>query len=109
MPDIGVAERQQYLTMAVRDYLNEGGKLHQHGRVGAGRRHPRRHRSTAGLYYGLNGDPTAECVITTGVQGMFDDCLILANDFRQYYLGAYTRVSLGGPTGSPASRARSTG
>ena len=27
LPDIGVAERQQYLTMAVRDFLNEGGKL----------------------------------------------------------------------------------
>ena len=27
LPDIGVAERQQYLTLAVRDYLNDGGKL----------------------------------------------------------------------------------
>ena len=27
LPDIGVAEREQYLTMAVRDFLNEGGKL----------------------------------------------------------------------------------
>ena len=25
-PDIAVAERQQYLTIAVRDFLNEGGK-----------------------------------------------------------------------------------
>ena len=27
VPDLSVAERQQYLTMAVRDFLNEGGKL----------------------------------------------------------------------------------
>ena len=27
VPDAAVAERQQYLTIAVRDYLNEGGKL----------------------------------------------------------------------------------
>ena len=27
LPDLAVAERQQYLTIAVRDYLNEGGKL----------------------------------------------------------------------------------
>ena len=27
LPDISVAERQQYLTIAVRDFLNEGGKL----------------------------------------------------------------------------------
>ncbi len=27
LPDIAVAEREQYLTMAVRDFLNDGGKL----------------------------------------------------------------------------------
>ena len=27
LPDLAVAERQQYLTIAMRDYLNEGGKL----------------------------------------------------------------------------------
>ena len=31
VPDIAVAERQQFLTMALRDYLNEGGKLVQAG------------------------------------------------------------------------------
>ena len=50
-----------------------------------------------GLYYGLNGDPTAECVVTTGLYGVFDDCLILANDFRQYWLGAFSRIGLPGP------------
>ena len=63
LPDIGVAERQQFLTMAVRDYLNEGGKLvhagetSQHsGLAGIG-------DVVGGLFYGLNGDPTAECVV----------------------------------------------
>jgi Zinc carboxypeptidase/Immune inhibitor A peptidase M6 len=97
LPDIGVAERQQYLTMAVRDYLNGGGKLvhagesvqHQ-GLLGIS-------DVVGGLYYGLNGDETAECVVET-VEGFFEDCLILADDFRQYWLGGYTRVSITGPT-----------
>ena len=38
LPDIAVAERQQYLTMAVRDYLNEGGSWST----------PARRRSTRG-------------------------------------------------------------
>jgi hypothetical protein len=95
LPDIGVAEREQYLTMAVRDFVNEGGKLVHMGEMAQDG--GLLDQIVGGTYYGLNGDPTAECVITTGVQGLFDDCLILANDFRQYWLGAYTRVSLGGP------------
>jgi hypothetical protein len=31
LPETAVAERQQYLTMAVRDYLNDGGKLRSRG------------------------------------------------------------------------------
>ena len=53
LPDIAVAERQQFLTLAVRDYLNEGGKLVQAGEtsqyqgvIG---------RSLGGIYYGLDG------------------------------------------------------
>src|SRR6185436_12352101 len=49
-----------------------------------------------GLYYGLNGAPEKECVVTT-IEGLFDQCLLLADDFRQYWLGGFTRVSLGGP------------
>jgi hypothetical protein len=96
LPDIGVAERQQYLTIAVRDYLNGGGKLvhagesvqHQ-GLLGIS-------DAVGGLYYGLDGDPTAECVVQT-VEGFFEDCLILADDFRQYWLGGFARVDLAGP------------
>ncbi|MDA0142176.1 M14 family metallopeptidase [Solirubrobacter deserti] len=92
--EIGVAERAQYLTLAVRDFLNEGGKLVHMGEFA--QYGGLFDQLVGGTYYGLNGDPTAECRITTGPQGLFDDCLILANDFRQYYLGAYTRVGLGG-------------
>ena len=109
LPDIGVAERQQYLTMAVRDYLNEGGKLLHTGETAAVLRHPRRLDRRASTT-ASTGDPTAECVVTTGVQGFFDDCLLLADDFRQYYLGAYARGARARTRpASPAPRARSTG
>ncbi len=55
VPDIAVAERQQYLTLALRDYLNEGGKLVQAGEntqyfglLG---------RSLGGIHYGSPGRP----------------------------------------------------
>jgi hypothetical protein len=92
LPDVAVAERQQYLTLAVRSYLNEGGKLlhasemaQDYGLIEV---------YTEGLYYGLNGDPGADCRLTSGVYAIYDDCLILANDFRQYWLGAFSRVAL---------------
>ena len=99
LPELAVAERQQYLTMAVRDFLNEGGKLVHAGETAQHEGLPGISDAVGGLYYGLNGDPTADCVITTGIQGFFDDCLILADDFRQYWLGAYQRVGLPGPNG----------
>jgi hypothetical protein len=84
--DVSVAEVQQYTTLAVRDYLNEGGKLFQSGeyvgyfgQIGS---------DIGGAYYGLNGDPTAACVIT---ESFFDDCLIYSDDFAQYYQGAFRR------------------
>ncbi len=95
--DAGVAEREQYLTMAVRDFLNEGGKLIHAGETtqlaGA------LEFFAGGLYYGLNGDPSAECVIPT-FDGLSEDCLVLSDDFRQYWLGAYERTSLAGQTGA---------
>lgn len=98
LPDIAVAEEQQYLTMAVRDFLNEGGKLVHAGELAQYQGLPGIGDFVGGVYYGLNGNPTAECVIST-VPGFFEDCLILADDFRQYYLGAYVRASVGGPQG----------
>lgn len=104
LPDISVAERQQYLTMAVRDYLNEGGKLVHSGETAQYQGLSGISDIAGGLYYGLNGAPAAECVITApaydpeDTSGFFEDCLILADDFRQYYLGAYTRTDIAGPT-----------
>lgn len=89
IPDLSVAKRAQDLTLSVRDFLNEGGKLAYAGETAgyygllAG--------TVGGLYYGLNGAPDQPCVITTS---LFDDCLILADDFTQYYLGAYSRTAL---------------
>ena len=92
LENIGVAERQQYLTMAVRDYLNEGGKLIHAGETAQYEGFPGVSDAVGGLYYARNGDERAECVVTS-VPGFFDDCLLLADDFRQYWLGAYTRTS----------------
>lgn len=96
LPDIAVAERQQYLTMSVRDFLNEGGKLIHDGETTQYQGLPGISDFVGGLYYGLNGDPTAECRVDS-VPGFFEDCLILADDFRQYYLGAFVRASIGNP------------
>ncbi|HSV41575.1 MAG TPA: M14 family zinc carboxypeptidase, partial [Nocardioidaceae bacterium] len=96
LPDIGVAERQQYLTIAVRDYLNEGGKLVHMGETAQYEGLTGISDAVGGLYYGLNGDPTAECHVDS-VGGFFSDCLIMANDFRQYWLGAFGRIDLAGP------------
>jgi hypothetical protein len=94
LPDIAVAERQQYLTLAVRDYLNEGGKLIQAGEtaqyqglIG---------RSLGGLYYGLDGAPEQDCVVSGDFVA---DCGLLADDFAQYYLGVRERVTFARPTG----------
>ncbi len=91
LPDIAVAEKEQYTTIAVRDYLNGGGKLVHAGETAQYSGLPGIGDSVGGLFYGLNGDPEAECVVDT-VPGFFEDCLIMADDFRQYYLGGYTRT-----------------
>ncbi len=91
LPDIAVAQKEQYTTMAVRDYLNEGGKLVHAGETAQYSGLPGIGDSVGGLFYGLNGDPEEECVVDT-VPGFFEDCLIMADDFRQYYLGGYSRT-----------------
>ena len=94
LPDIAVDERQQFITLAVRDYLNEGGKLIQAGEtaqyqglIG---------RSLGGLYYGLDGAPEQDCVVSADFVA---DCGLLADDFAQYYLGVRERVTFARPTG----------
>jgi Immune inhibitor A-like, MAM domain len=90
--DAAVAERQQYLTISVRDYLNEHGKLVHSGETagyfGA------LGSTIGGIYYGLDGAPSSDCVVT---QDLFSDCLLLADDFYQYYLGAYSRSTATSP------------
>jgi hypothetical protein len=94
LPDAAVAERQQFLTLAVRDYLNEGGKLAQTGETAGyfgvlgG--------SLGGIYYGLDGAPEEDCVVT---EDPFSDCLLLGDDFHQYYLGAFGRTTFAEPGG----------
>ncbi len=87
--DLSVAERQQYLTIAMRDFLNEGGKLIHagetvgyYGQLGG---------ALGGIYYGLDGAPDQDCIVTGD---FFSDCLLLADDFTQYYLGAFGRIPL---------------
>jgi Zinc carboxypeptidase/Immune inhibitor A peptidase M6 len=106
--DLAVAEREQFLTIAVRDYLNEGGRLLHagettgyYGQLGS---------SLGGIYYALDGDPTADCVVT---EDFFSDCLILSDDFQQYYLGAFARGTFPGAggivgTGPPLEGAAAT-
>ncbi|HEX2418548.1 MAG TPA: M14 family zinc carboxypeptidase, partial [Micromonosporaceae bacterium] len=70
--------------LAVRDYLNEGGKLLMTGKYNGFA------QGANGVYY-YNPYAPPEC--TTAGQY---PCLPLFNDFQQYYLGAYTYVSDGG-------------
>ncbi|SFS17830.1 Immune inhibitor A peptidase M6 [Microbacterium sp. cf046] len=97
--DASVAERQQYLTLAVRDYLNEGGKLALAGETAA--YYGQLGAALGGIYYGLDGQPDQECVVTGDP---FSDCLLLADDFTQYWMGAYGRTPVGadGITGTAA-------
>ena len=83
--------------MAVRDFLNGGGKLIHAGETAQYSGLPGISDVVGGLYYALNGDPTAECVVST-VQGFFEDCLMLADDFRQYYLGRVHAHGASDPT-----------
>ncbi|HEX6956158.1 MAG TPA: M14 family zinc carboxypeptidase [Agromyces sp.] len=99
LPDAAVAERQQYLTIAVRDWLNEGGKLvhagetaQYYGIIGG----------LGGIYYGLDGAPEEDCVVTGD---FFADCLLLADDFSQYWLGAYARIDAGEQGGTVGTAA----
>jgi Immune inhibitor A peptidase M6 len=74
-------------TMAVRDFVNEGGTVALSG-VNAGRQYDQ-------VEYPQDGLPLETCdgsLFTTdgGV------CAPLSNDFLQYYLGSYLRVDAGG-------------
>ena len=106
--DLAVAEHEHYLTLATRDHLNEGGKLLHTGETAG--YYGQLAGSIGGIYYGLDGAPEEDCAIT---QDFFSDCLLLADDFQQYYLGAYARTTFSEPggvagTGPPLEGATAT-
>ena len=77
--------------LAVRDYLNEGGKLLLSGKYAEFA------PTQEAYYYNPFGPP--ECTTPQAYP-----CLPLLNDFTQYWLGAYNYVSDGGtdaPAGDP--------
>jgi hypothetical protein len=105
LEDAAVAERQQFLTMSVRDYLNGGGTLAHTGETTA--YYGQLGTTIGGIWYGLDGAPDQDCVVTVD---LFSDCLLLADDFTQYYLGAFARSARGAPdslggTGEPIAGA----
>ena len=104
VPDIAVAERQQYLTLAVRDFLNEGGKLIQAGETA--QYQGLLGRSLGGIYSGLDGAPEQDCVVS---RDFITDCGLLADDFAQYYLGARERVTFARPSGVKGTGRRLAG
>jgi Zinc carboxypeptidase len=94
LPDASVAEREEFVTMAVRDFLNEGGKLVYTGET-TGYYGVLAH-VVGGIYTGLHSDPTKDCVVTVNLAA---DCALLSDDFTQYYLGTWDRTTLSLPTG----------
>jgi len=82
----------QFTTIAVRDYLNEGGKLLKTGdRAGYFGQFL---ASFGGLLYADNGAPDEPCTIE---DNLFEDCLLFSDDFHQYWLGDYARQPFGDP------------
>jgi hypothetical protein len=81
----GTASRSALETeLAVRDYLNEGGKLLFGGRYAG-------FAQAANGSYRYQPNGPGECADPAD-----PTCLPLLNDFQQYWLGAYTNVSDGG-------------
>ncbi|WP_027644274.1 M14 family metallopeptidase [Salinispora oceanensis] len=70
--------------LAVRDYLNEGGKLLLSGEYAL-------YAQAANGLYGYQPNGPAECTDAND-----ETCLPVLNDFQQYWLGAFTYVSDGG-------------
>jgi murein tripeptide amidase MpaA len=89
----GVSKLALDEVLAVRDYLNEGGRLLYTGKH-AGL------QESSGLFYGTNGHPEAAC----RSDHPDVDCLPLGDDFHQYWLGVGVRLPLTGldPDGNPS-------
>lgn len=90
--EIGVSDVIQFTTIAVRDYLNEGGKLIKTGdRAGYFGQFV---GSFGGMLYADNGAPEEPCMIENDI---FGDCLLYSDDFHQYWLGDFGRLDFGDP------------
>ena len=94
----------------MRDYLNEGGKLLHAGETTQYYGLPGISDAVGGIFYGLNGGPGSRVRDRHRPDDpqhpdFFADCLILADDFRQYYLGVFTRSDTADPRRSRARRA----
>jgi Zinc carboxypeptidase len=85
------AKASQEIELAVRDYLNEGGKL-----LAAGKYNQFAQAANGAYFYNPFQPP--ECTTPSAYP-----CLPLLNDFQQYWLGAYLNISDGGtdPDGEP--------
>lgn len=94
VPDGTVADREKDLTLSVRDYMNEGGKLLYTGET-VGYFGPLSGPNGGGIYYGLKGHPERPCVV---IDNPRDDCELHSNDFAQYYLGVFGRAPQANPT-----------
>ena len=96
--DSSVAERAQYLTHRRSRLSQRGRQADSRRRDDRLRRHHRRgaRRVIGGIYYALDDVPEQQCAV---MEDLFGDCLLLANDFRQYYLGAWNREALAGAAG----------
>ncbi|WP_283137405.1 M14 family metallopeptidase [Rhizohabitans arisaemae] len=77
------------IELAVRDYLNEGGKLVHSGKYASFA------QAADGGYYFQPDTAQPECAVPSD-----PPCLPVLNDFQQYYLGAYVNVSDGGTDGN---------
>jgi hypothetical protein len=70
--------------LAVRDYLNNGGKLLYTGQNAAW-------AQNLGAQYNENGEPPY-CHASETSPGTVENCSVLTDDFLQYWLGAYSHI-----------------
>jgi hypothetical protein len=81
----GVAKLSSDEILAVRDYLNDGGKLLYTGQNAA-------FAQVGGFPFNPLGEPPYCDAVNPGSPGSAQGCIPLSNDFLQYWLGAYDHI-----------------
>jgi hypothetical protein len=81
----GVARLTSEEILAVRDYLNDGGKLLYTGQNAA-------FAQVSGFPFNPLGEPPYCDAVNPGSPGSAPGCIPLSNDFLQYWLGAYNHI-----------------